>query len=153
VLWLALIVGLIQQIRQAAGGMPVVELSSHPLWPGKTCQLLFRWPGAPRLEELRLRLLCEEQVSFREGTDTRTEEQAVYVKELWEHSESAGEAMRSREVEREILVPLDAMHSFKADNNNVRWLIEVKGKFARWGAFKHRFPVIVCPRDPCEVEP
>ena len=53
-------------------------------------------------------------------------------------------------MECDFSVPPGGMHSFKSENNEVRWSLEVKGDVVGWPDFKRAFPVIVYPNDPTE---
>jgi hypothetical protein len=37
------------------------------------------------------------------------------------------------------------MHSFKADHNEVRWRLLVRGDVAGWPPFDRSFPIVVIP--------
>ena len=49
--------------------------------------------------------------------------------------------------EIEFSVPEGAMHSFKADHNEIGWLLTVEGDASKWPRYKRSFPVIVRPAD------
>jgi hypothetical protein len=51
----------------------------------------------------------------------------------------------SFEVEFAFRVPTTAMHSFSAPHNAISWVLEVRGRMARWPEFQRRFPVYVYP--------
>ena len=54
-------------------------------------------------------------------------------------------------------VPAGAMHSFKADHNEINWMLVVEGDVAGWPDYKRSFPVIVRPANgehrPMSAEP
>jgi hypothetical protein len=143
--WLAIVWQLILSIRLTTIGLPVVEISSHPLRPGNTCDVLFAWSDAARFKHVHLLLVAEEQVTYREGTDTHTEKQLIHVNKIWTQCDEVNDLPLPGEVRGKFLIPLDAMHSFDAADNKVLWSIRVKGAFARWGEFDHVFPVVVYP--------
>ena len=54
-------------------------------------------------------------------------------------------------------MPAGAMHSFKADHNEINWSLVVEGDVAGWPDYKRSFSVIVCPASgeprPMSAEP
>jgi hypothetical protein len=92
-----------------------------------------------------LTLVCEEEVSYRQGTDTRTEKRRVHEQELYLEQELAIDRGGSHEVRRSFRLPPGAMHSFEASHNKVRWRIESEGKIPSWPDLKVHFPLIVYP--------
>jgi hypothetical protein len=149
--WLLIFRYLVHQVRQSLVGKPVVEISDHPLWPGQTYRLVFHWSGAPRLQKMSLSLVCQEEARYRQGTDTQVEKKVVHVQHLWARHEASSDQSLPAEVPCEFLVPQEAMHSFEAKNNQVVWMIQVKGHFQRWGEFDHQFPLVVLPPRPPEA--
>jgi hypothetical protein len=45
----------------------------------------------------------------------------------------------------DVEIPAECMHSFKADHNEVRWRLLVRGDIAGWPPFERSFPVVVIP--------
>jgi len=97
------------------------------------------------MNSLEMLLVCDEETTFRQGTDTRIERERVYSGPLFrrEQFEVAGAA--PFEAECELEVPAGAMHSFKSGHNAIAWKILVKGSPVRWPDFERSFPVIVYP--------
>lgn len=98
------------------------ELDRHPVVPGESAAVRVHQRGAPRLDGLQLVLVCREEARYRVGTDTRTEKKNVFetiVADL-------GPDEISDATEASFTVPEDAMHSFKATNNTVEWVVEAR---------------------------
>ena len=72
-----LIYNFFKQLFLAFLERPVVELSSHPLEPGERCQFFFSLGGHLRVKSLRVTVRCEEEASYRQGTDTPPRKPAV----------------------------------------------------------------------------
>ena len=53
----------------------------------------------------------------------------------------------SLEYQGQFQVPAIAMHSFKADHNEVRWQVIVRATAARWLPAGWNFPFVVRPSD------
>ncbi|MCP4812277.1 MAG: hypothetical protein GY888_07190, partial [Planctomycetaceae bacterium] len=72
-----------RQLRRHAGiGPTSVEISDHPLHPGREYALFLSQAGHLQLESFRIALVCHESATYRQGTDTRTSIQPVYSQEL-----------------------------------------------------------------------
>ena len=93
-----------------------------------------------------------EIATYCEGTDTRTSVEEVYRHEVFR--EPRHEVTRGRPYERgfEFEIPPDAMPSFKAAHNEVRWSLEARAAPIRWPRFERRFLICVYPAPvACEV--
>ena len=138
-------------ILRTAVGTTQIEIADHPLRPGVRYDVLLAQGGSGDLQELSMTLECEEQATFRQGTDTRSETLVVHREPLrtWRDVQVAPgtrfEALAT------VVVPGDAMHSFVSEHNAVRWRIVVRGVPTRWPPFTRTFPVVVYP--PAESAP
>lgn len=141
-----LIVRLIRQLLVTTGVGPTrVEISEHPLQPGKQCRLLVSQSGRLKVNSLSVLLVCEEEATYRQGTNTRTESRQVYQQEVFRREDFDIHRGMPFEAECELDVPAGAMHSFKADHNEVNWKLVVRGDVAGWPDYQRAFPVIVRP--------
>ncbi len=138
-------------VLRTAVGTTQIEIADHPLRPGGRYDVLLAQGGSGDLHELSMALECEEQATFRQGTDTRSETLVVHRESLrtWRDVRVAPgtrfEALGS------MVVPPHAMHSFTSEHNAVRWRIVVRGIPVRWPPFTRVFPVVVFP--PAEPSP
>jgi hypothetical protein len=143
---IGLIVFFIRQLLLTTGiGPTLVEISDHPLHPGQQCRLIVSQSGRLKVNSLEVLLVCEEAATYRQGTDTRTETREVYRRELLRHEDFKVRHGLPFEAECELAVPPAAMHSFKADHNEVNWKLVVRGDAAGWPDYRRAFPVIIHP--------
>jgi hypothetical protein len=148
------ITGIVLFIRQlvltSAVGTTQLEISEHPLRPGGTYEVHLAQAGSGTFRDLSITLELEEQATFRQGTDTRTERLAVWrgAVESWQNVQLApGTFFEAR---ARLAIPASAMHSFASEHNTVSWRVVVRGRPSRWPAFSRGFPVVVYP---AEVRP
>ncbi len=129
-----------------AVGPTQLEISDHPLLPGGRYDVFLAQGGTGTFQTLTLSLELEEQATFRQGTDTRTEQLVVWNQPVAAFHD-VGAAPHSRFETRAIVdLPADAMHSFTSAHNAVRWRLVVRGSPERWPEFCRTFPVVVFPR-------
>jgi hypothetical protein len=128
-------------------GPPVVELSGLPLQCGEEFGLLVTLPGPARLRRLRVFVLCEECVSYTEGTTTRKETRRVHDQELTRQNDLVIERWAPFRLRASARIPQRAMHSFKAEHNEVRWLLRIECEAERLFRFPftHDHPLPVRP--------
>jgi hypothetical protein len=126
-------------------GPTQVEVSNHPLQPGRSYEVLVAQGGSGTLRSLELILELEEQATFRQGTDTRTERLLVWSQPIKQWRDVELSPAARFEAEATIRLPERAMHSFHSEHNVVSWRFVVRGVPERWPAFCRVFPVIVFP--------
>jgi len=130
-----------------AVGPTHVEISDHPLCPGDNYQVLLSQAGSASFQKLELFLELEEQATFRQGTDVRTERQIVwqFLIRCWKDVEPLPGTPFEAEVQLQL--PSEAMHSFHSTHNAVSWRLVLRGVPKRWPALVRVFPVVVFPAD------
>ncbi len=129
----------------AAIGTTQLEIADHPLRPGGRYEMLLAQAGAGLLHDLSVELELEEQATFHQGTDTRTESLVVLRQPVraWRALElDPGTRFEERAV---VDIPPGTMHSFVSEHNTVSWRLVVRGRPARWPAFTRVFPLVVHP--------
>jgi hypothetical protein len=139
------IVYFLRRLLVAAGIGPTrLEISDHPLQPGREYRLFLSQSGRLRVKALRVSLACEEAATYRQGTNARSETREVYCQEIFrrEDVEISGQPFESP---IELRLPEGAMHSFAAGHNEINWTLVVEGEPAGWPNFRRAFPVIVRP--------
>ena len=134
-----------QLIKLAGVGPTSVELSKYPLRPGESCKLFLSQTGRVRLQSLELELICEEQVTYNQGTDIRTENVVVFSKRLMRQRGVPLTAGKAFKTELEFELPAAAMHSFTSTNNRVQWKIIVTAKAKKWPNLTRTFRILVFP--------
>lgn len=145
------VAGVVSFVRElfltAAVGTTQIEISDHPLHPGGRYSVLLAQSGAGLLHDLTLSLELVEQVTFVQGTDTRTESLVVFRQPVhaW-HALQLDPGCRFEE-RVPVAIPENTMHSFATEHNTVRWQLVVRGTPARWAPFVRIFPLVVHPAD------
>jgi hypothetical protein len=161
--------------RQSGVGPTAVEISGLPLLPGKTYQLYVCQYGRTEFESYRVSLVSFEETTYLQGTDVRTERVetmriSVPLQACQPHQghTTAGETVpevasenstdlstdkprwiaereKPLELDCQIRLPLDMMHSFQGRHNAIIWMIVVEGEVKKWPSFCRSFPVVVFP--------
>lgn len=143
-LWLVYLTG--KRLYAAAGtGATRVEISAHPLLPGESYELLVSQSGHLTMNSISVELVCEEEATYRQGTDTRIERVPVYQREVYRRSAIVIEPGMAFEDRCQFQVPEGAMHSFQSPHNEIRWHVMVTGQAGHKLHYQRRFPVVVYP--------
>lgn len=146
VIGIGLIIFFLRQLVIATGvGPTLMEIADHPIQPGKTYRVFLSQAGRLKLRWLELSLVCEEEATFRHGTDTRTETRRVWQQVVYRREGIEIHRGVPFEAECELVVPAGLMHSFKSEHNEVSWKFLVKGDVVGWPGYERAFPVIVYP--------
>jgi len=143
---IGLIYYLVREIRIVSGVGPThVEISDHPLRPGQSYQVLVSQSGRVTLEQFEVSLVCEEMATYQQGTDTRTDRRVVYRQSLIHFEKVDVIPGASFEQQAGLVVPMECMHSFTSEHNEIQWKIVVHVDLSGWPPFDRSFPVVVCP--------
>ena len=134
-----------QMLVHTGIGPTQVEISGHPLQPGGDYQLFVSQAGRLKIRSLEVLLVCEEEATFRQGTDIRTERCRIHCDRVFEAQHVAVKPNRPFEQECELQVPQHVMHSFRAKHNAVHWLLVVRAQAKSWPEFERQFPIVVAP--------
>lgn len=145
-----LIYQVVRQLWQASRTAPTrVEISEHPLEPGGQCELFVAQSGKLAVKRFDVLLVCEEEATFRQGTDTVTSTEMVSAHALFSKEQFEIDGSAPYEVRCALRVPDDAMHSFCADHNNVQWKLLVRSKANCRRNCDRSFPIVVVPQRDC----
>jgi hypothetical protein len=137
---------LIRQMMLHTGiGPTIVEIAEHPLRPGETYKIYLAQLGRLRLKSFAFCLTCEEETTYQQGTDIRTETLRVFNEILLDEHDLKIEPLKPFERELEMKIPDSAMHSFLSPHNAVQWKLIVHGHAESWPPFDRSFPLIVYP--------
>jgi hypothetical protein len=126
-------------------GNTTVEISELPLIPGREYQVFIAQDGHVTMKSLRLWLVCEEEATYTQGTDIRTEVREVYRQLCFEKRDFRIEPGVPFHDSATVLVPSTAIHSFHSQHNEIRWLLLVEGEAQDWPKFTRGFHVVVHP--------
>lgn len=126
-------------------GLTTVEISDCPLMPGRTYQVALAQHGHITVKSLELWLVCEEEATFRQGTDIRNEVRRVYEERLAAHCDFRIEPIEAFQTTAPLPIPATAMHSFQSAHNSVNWRLIVRGEVAHFPLFERGFSIVVYP--------
>ncbi len=130
---------------QISLGPTIVEISDHPLHPDHCYQVFLSQSGHLTLKWLQMRLICEEEATYEQGTDIRTEIRPVCSHQVFRKAEFQINPGRPFEEEFELRIPEEAMHSFNSTSNSIHWKLVVRGEAVGWPQFHRTFPIIIFP--------
>jgi len=126
-------------------GQSTIEISDLPLIPGREYQAVVAQHGHVTIKSLEVALICEEEATFMQGTDIRTEVREVYRNTCAAWSNFRIEPPIPFTATCGIPVPANIMHSFQSPHNVVRWRLVVRGEPQNWPIFERGFPLVVYP--------
>lgn len=133
---------------QTRFGPTCIEISNHPLHPNSECEIFVSQAGRLSLKSLVLSLVCEEEATYSQGTDIRTETRVVSRQEVLRQESTRIEDGAPLECHGTLIVPDRVMHSMQSGHNAIRWKLTIVGKSERSGTMRRSFPVIVYPALP-----
>jgi len=143
---LGVFVWVINLVMTAFGsGATLLELSDHPIIPGRSYRLYLMQLGAFRIKEFSVVIVCEEIARFRQGTDTITTHKEVFRKPLLQKTDFETQSDTPLVEEMRFSLPYGAMHSFFTEHNEIRWKICVQADIANWPNLRRDCPIIVRP--------
>ena len=143
----ALVYLFVRELLRTSGVSPtLLEISDHPIFPGNQYEVFLSQTGQLSLKSMELSLVCDEEATYRQGTDTRTDHRRVYSERIWGRESFEIEQGLHFEVRCPLCLPAAAMHSFKAGFNEVQWKLIVRGEVVDWPSIERIFPIIVIPR-------
>jgi len=134
-----------QLLKLTGIGPTSIEVSGYPLMPGQSYDIFLSQSGRVRLKLLDVSLICQEEATFNQGTDIRTERSTVFEQRLFRRRGIPVRPGEPFEAEFVVQIPNQAMHSFKSQNNRVQWKIVVTGQAKNWPRLRRRFVVSVHP--------
>jgi hypothetical protein len=123
-----------------------VEISQLPLAPGSACQVYLNQPGTISVERLDVLLVCDEETTYLQGTDIRQDHQRVFREVLCTRERFEIDAAQPLEENCELMIPAQAMHSYKSKFNAVNWKLVIELQAEGWPLYRRSFPLIVYPQ-------
>ena len=134
-----------QLLKTISVGPTVIELDSYPIVPGMINRVFLSQNGRLRLQLLDIRLVCIEEATFNQGTNTLTDKNVVYSCRLFRKRGIKLSSKAPFQSEFEFALPIGAMHSFHSPSNRITWQIEIHGQTKGFPKVKRNFEVIVIP--------
>jgi hypothetical protein len=136
----------VRQLTLLTGVGPTqVEISAHPLYPGREYEVYLSQAGRHRYKWMELRLECQEGVSYQQGTDLREDFCTVFREVIFRREEFEIDHDIQFEQQARFRAPLGAMHSFRSEHNSIRWQFVVEGQTEQWPKYSRSFPVVIYP--------
>lgn len=133
-----------------------VELDREFIAPGETVEATILIDKIGVLERIAVHLVCEERASYTRGTDRYTDKHRAYDQKLFAMELDHPEVRPLVNPEDpgdwgfRFTVPETAMHSFKAPNNEVVWMLEIRRRYAESSEVSEEFGIMVYPLGVCE---
>ena len=135
-----------QQLAQATTiGPTALEISDHPLYPGHNYNVYLSQSGRLLIRRLEVCLVCDEEATYHQGTDIRTERRRVMDQLLFAVDDIDIGPGQPFERQDRVTMPTPVMHSFQAPHNSIQWKLLVRGEVIGWPRFERAFPIIVYP--------
>jgi hypothetical protein len=132
-------------LLQTAVGPTELEISDLPLVAGEKVSVFLLQPARLRIRLLDVVLECEEQATFRQGTDVRTENRIVYSQRLFRKRGIDVDHLHPFQTAFDFTLPAGAMHSFRSANNGIQWRIHYECEVKGWTPLRRVFSLIVVP--------
>jgi len=123
-------------------GRVAVEIPEHPLAVGRSSRIQITQAGMFPLTRVGVWLVCTEEATYVAGTSKSTAKKEMAKHTVSDPDESASGGLP---VATEFRVPTDAMHSFNAPNNEIKWTLRVTGRVLGFLPFRNDYSVTVCP--------
>ena len=124
----------------------LLELSDHPVYPGRKYRILLHQDGILRFQNLSVDLVCEEIARFHQGTDTVTHRQDVFRQTIFSREDFRTTPEEPLHEEFLLQLPEGAMHSFRQKNNEVAWKLEFVANLVGWSELRRDCSIVVRPR-------
>lgn len=142
----ALVYFFVRQVILVTGiGVTLIEISDHPLYPGGKYDVFISQSGRLKMKTFRVLLICDEEATYNQGTNTRTAQQRVCEQELFRRDHFEIQPGVPFETQVALEVSEGAMHSFKSANNQIGWKIFVRGEVEGKLDYERAFLVSVYP--------
>ena len=134
-----------QLFKVVSVGPTVLELARFPVVPGVSNKVFLSQSGRLRLKLLEVILVCVEEATFNQGTNTVTQSSRVYSERLFRKRGLNVAPRQPFQSSFEFEIPAGAMHSFQSSCNRVTWQIEVRGQIKGFPLVTRVYEIIVVP--------
>lgn len=144
---IGMLAGAIYSYLGSLNPKPTVVCSQSQIYPGSEFEISWTFASnagsvsSGSIRSIKLSLIGNETVTYRAGTDTRTELKAFIEQTLFESSDpttfAEGFALTK--------IPADSMHTFQSTNNRVQWLVKMEGDIPYWPNISETFEIQVYP--------
>ncbi|MDP3732132.1 MAG: hypothetical protein Q8R31_03755, partial [Candidatus Omnitrophota bacterium] len=103
-----------------------------------------RWDIAgkiKRIKKLHIFLEGREEATYKFGDTTNTDKKVFFVKDVV----NMNTTLTSRSGVTIVSVPIDTMHTLKAEHNKILWFIKVQGNIRHWPDMAEEFEINIHP--------
>lgn len=143
IIGLVVILAFFKEVLGLFNPKPVVTVNTNTLAPGETLDVAWDIKGrTSRISRLTITLEGREEATYRQGTNTRTDDNtfATYpvYETTYEFDMQAGAAS--------IMIPEDAVHTLHAGSNKILWMIKIEGDIPRWPDIEIEYEIFVTPK-------
>jgi len=123
---------------------PEVTLSTQTPRVGDVVTLSYKqnFRSATDVQLIRFQLLLRERATYRRGTDTITVRHDNVAQEFQLPARRFGSGEGFQDQHQ---FQVQGMHSFKANHNELIWLIQVRVEMPGWPAYEEEYPLQVAP--------
>lgn len=137
-----ILAGAVHSFLQLFNPKTVAVCSHSYLQPGSEFEISWLQKGnAKKIKKLNITLEGKEEVSYRQGTKTRTETSVFFSERILETS--APEEIASGY--RDVKIPQESMHTFEASSNKIIWTLQIHGEIPYWPDILDDFTIVVYP--------
>ncbi len=142
-------VNMIQNIRKRMIiATPRIAISARQAKSGDTLDLVYeqKFKARTNVKTLQMQVVLREKATYTQGTDTYTVSHDHVMQDI---SLPPQVFRRGEHLQRnwKINIPSNAMHTFKANNNNLLWLILIKLEFNRNMKSNYESEITVLPQN------
>ena len=127
-------------VDHATDGEDGLHLALHEQYDAAVVQ-----SGLLQFHCIELWLMCQEEATFQQGTDIRTEHHTTHRQLLFRIEDVKLDPSKPFEQRCRLSIPEDGMHSFHSPHNAVSWKLLVRGEPKAMRAFERSFPILVYP--------
>ncbi len=125
--------------------VPTLELAEEPVVLGQVLRVAIRQPGGVHVNHYELKLVCEEWIRYRVGTDTRTDSREIFGTRVFADQQFAIPRGRAFLKHCEVTLPEGLPPSFHAEDNRIVWKFVVTVDIARFPDLEETYTIRVLP--------
>ena|GEM_PF-3671284 len=129
-------------------GPTIIEVDQETVEPGQTFRIYIFQSGRVVMRRFNLSLVMIEKTTTRQDSDVRIERRTAFSENLETRENLELKMGRPLEIETEVTIPQNAMHSFEARYNAIVWKLRVQAVVEGRPLVRWEFPVVVRPKRP-----
>ncbi|MBN1816075.1 MAG: DUF3592 domain-containing protein [Sedimentisphaerales bacterium] len=140
---IGVIIAVIYQFLALFNPRALLRLGSREIPVGGSTRLDWELFGqVHRISTLTITLAGREEATYQRGTKTYTDKNVFYEMDVFKT-----DILQEMTYGQTLLqIPLETIHSFKADHNKIIWSLTVHGNIAKWPDMKDEFEITITPQ-------